>query len=356
MKTLSLLAIATLLLGCSTESKEIPKAEIRPVKLIEISNPSAVSIRGFPAKIAATKQAELAFRVPGQLLEFSLVEGQKVNKGDVLAHLDDRDARNALLNREADFELASADYRRKGELFNRKLISQAEYDLAKAQLKSATAVLENAKDQLSYTQLSAPYAGTIAKVDIENFQMVQANQTILLLQKDSEIDVVIQVPGSLVSTVIQLQVVNGSQGEVRFANQPNKTYRARLKEYATQVTPGTQSYQVVFTLPQPTDIKILPGMSAELMLNIADNTRPLNRAVLPASAIMKRDADGQHIIWIYDDAKGIVSPSVVKLGKVTSEGIEILTGINTGDKVVVAGVLYLSDGLRVKPLRWQRGV
>lgn len=141
-----------------------------------------------------------------------------------------------------------------------------------------------------------------------------------------------------------------------FANQPERSYPALLKEHATQVTTGTQSYEVVFTLPQPEDVKILPGMSAELKLDLSSTGELKTGAILPASAIMKRDEDGKNIVWLYQDDKGSVAPSVVTLGKVTTEGVEILNGVDAGDKVVVAGVQYLSADQLVKPLRWQRGV
>jgi len=355
-KYLPLFIFAALMAGCSTESKEATVPVIRPVKLLDIADLNAASIRTFPAKVAATKQADLAFRLSGHLIDFYLVEGQQVKKGEVLARLDDRDARNTLLNREADHELATADFKRKGELLRRELISQADYDLAKAQLKSATAALASARDQLSYTQLQAPYDGTIAKIAIDNFQMVQANQSILVLQKDSDIDVVIQVPESLAANVTFFKRNSSIQPSVSFSTQPDKHYPVRLKEYATQATPGTQSYEVVYTLPQPSGNNVLPGMSAELTLDVSGEKNQVKSTVIPASAIMKRDVDGLDIIWLYSESSGTVSPQPVTLGEVRTQGIEIISGIAKGDRVVVAGIQYLSDGQQVKPLRWQRGV
>ncbi|ABZ78322.1 efflux transporter, RND family, MFP subunit [Shewanella halifaxensis HAW-EB4] len=354
--SVSLLLLAVLVSGCNAESSEVAPASIRPVKLLEITDINAGSLRTFPAKVAATKQAELAFRLSGHLVEFNLVEGQQVKKAMVLARLDRRDAQNTLLNREADYELAKADFKRKGELLRRELISQAEYDLASAQLKSSKANLASAQDQLSYTELTAPYDGTVAKISIDNYQMVQANQPVLVLQKDSDIDIVIQVPESLASKVTQFNPNAVTQPVVRFANDPSVAYPVLLKEHATQVTPGTQSYEVVFTLARPSNMTVLPGMSAELTMDIAQQKSQALTAILPPSAISKRDQDGLSVVWAFDSKLGKVKQQIVTLGKVTTDGIEIVDGIEVGDKVVVAGVQYLSEGLEVKPLRWQRGV
>lgn len=354
--TLSFIVFTSVLAGCSAESIETPAPTVRPVKLLEVTDVNAGSIRVFPAKVAATKQADLSFRLSGHLVEFAFFEGQHVKKGTVLARLDSRDARNTLLNREADYELAAADFKRKGELLRRELISQAEYDTAQAQLKSSQANLASAQDQLSYTELKAPFDGTIAKISIDNYQMVQANQSILLLQKDRNIDVVIQVPESLASNIARFNPNAVTQPTVRFTTNPELSFPVKLKEHATQVTPGTQSYEVVFTLPQPTDINILPGMSAELTMDVSNSKVSGITSVLPASAISKRDTDGQNIIWTFNADNGKVHSQIVTLGKVTTNGIEVTQGVNVGDKVVVAGVQYLVEDLQVKPLRWQRGV
>ncbi|MEI6894978.1 MAG: efflux RND transporter periplasmic adaptor subunit [Colwellia sp.] len=354
-KTLVVIMITGILTGCDSATFEVALQIIRPVKLIEVTEVNAAVIRSFPAKIAATKQADLSFRVSGQLIDFTLVEGQQVKKGSVLAKLDDRDARNTLLHSEANHELASANYKRMGELLRRQLISPADFDLSKAERKSAAAILANARDQLSYTNILAPYDGTVAKIFIDNYQMIQANQSILILQKDRNIDVVIQVPESMASQAITFNPHAKFQPQVRFSTQPEQAYSVKLKEHATQVTSGTQSYEVVFTLAKPTQINILPGMSAELTLDLSIDSS-LEKTVIPVSAVMKRDIDGESIIWIYHEDTGKVMPQIVTLGQVTTDGIEILTGLNKGDQLVVAGVQYLSAEQKVKPLYWQRGV
>jgi len=353
---LPLLLLTLMISGCATESVETPPPTIRPVKLLTVMDAKMDAIRVFPAKVAATKQANLAFRVSGHLVALSLFEGQQVKQGAVLAQLDNRDATNTLLNREADYELAEADFKRKGELLRRELISVSEYDLAKAQLKSAQANLAYAQDQLSYTELKAPYDGTIAKINMDNFQMVQANQTLLVLQKDNNIDVVIQVPESLASSVTQLNTHSTFVPKVHFANNPQQAYAIHFKEHATQITQGTQSYEVVFTLPRPQSMTILPGMSAEVSIDTSTAQQAQVIAVIPPSAVIKRDIDGKHIVWVFNEARSTVTQHVVTLGGVTTQGIEIISGINIGDHVVVAGVQYLLENQVVKPLHWQRGV
>lgn len=347
--------LPALLSGCSPAESSVQTPAVRPVKLFEVIQLEDGDFRTFPARVAANSRAELSFRISGQLTELALVEGQKVTEGSLLAKLDDRDAHNNLMTREADHELLAADYQRKVELLNRKLISQAEFDSTQAQLKSAKAALAAARDQLSYTRLTAPFSGTIAKRLVDNHQIVQANQGVLTLQNNNLLDVSIHVPEAMAAGLNEYIKQKNFTAKVRFTALEGMEFDAKFKEYSTQVTPGTQAYEVVFSLPQPNNVQLLPGMSAELTLALVKAPNQIS-AIVPVTAIDKRDQDGQVQVWVYQTQSGEVVPTPVTLGRVTNQGIEILGGLNKGDLIVSAGVSQLSTGMKVKPLRWQRGV
>lgn len=356
---LSILPLSVLLSGCSPAESSVQTPPIRPVKLFEVTQLEGGDFRTFPARVAANSRAELSFRISGQLTELALVEGQTVTEGSLLAKLDDRDAYNNLMTREAEHELLAADFKRKVELLNRKLISQSEFDSAQAQLKSAKAALAAARDQLSYTRLTAPFSGTIAKRLVDNHQIVQANQGVLTLQNNNLLDVSIQVPEAMAASLNEYIKQPNFSAKVRFSALEGIAFDARFKEYSTQVTPGTQAYEVVFSLPQPKDIQLLPGMSAELTLALVkatEHSKTPAAAIVPVTAIDKSDQDGKVQVWLYQAQSGEVTPTEVTLGRVTNQGIEILGGIKKGDLIVSAGVSQLSNGMKVKPLRWQRGV
>ena len=374
---LSLVAImlSTVLTGCGEVESAVPKATVtRPVKLMTIDNQATQQIRVFPAKIAASQQADLAFRINGELVKLDLAEGQHVEKGQILAQLDDRDAKNALLNAEANHELADVDFNRKQELYKRKLISKAEFDTAKATLKSAKAALYTARDQLAYTRLEAPFSGTIAKVNLDNHQMIQATQIVLTLQGDKQVDVSIQVPESLLLSLKDVSFDEAFKPMVRF-NAPQTlsleqgftptmtstgqsvTYPVHYKEHASKVSPGSQTYEVVFSLTPPENLNILPGMSAELLLNMSALNRSQQAiSVLPMTAIVRTDSNNETIVWRFDPESQKLESVPVTLGQVRSAGIEVLSGLNSGDQIVAVGASAVKDNMDVKPLRWERGV
>lgn len=359
--SLSILALfisSTVLTGCGfAESAAPQQAKVRPVKLMTIEDVSGQQTRIFPAKVAANQQADLAFRVSGELVNLDLIEGQKVKKGQLLAQLDDRDAKNALMDAEANYELAAVDFKRKKEIYKRKLISKAEYDTARATLKSAKAALATARDQLDYTRLTAPFSGIVAKVERDNHQMIQATQVVLSLQGDQQLDVQIQVPESMLLTLNSKKLDEEYQPLVRFGAQ-GSLYPVTYKEHASKVSPGTQTYEVVFSLNRPESLNVLPGMSAELLLDMSvlnQETAPMI-AVLPQTAIFKSDEEQQTKVWRYDADTQKLESVEVTLGQVRAQGIEVLSGINKGDQIVAVGASVLKQDMDVKPLRWERGV
>ncbi|MGR5147925.1 efflux RND transporter periplasmic adaptor subunit [Photobacterium alginatilyticum] len=323
------------------------------MKLLTIKNTNLEQSRIFPAKIAAHQQAELAFRINGQLVSLSLNEGQRVKKGQLLAQLDARDAKNTLLNAESNYELADLDYKRKRELLKRKLISKSEFDIASASFKASKASLQSAKDYLQYTQIEAPFSGVIAQVSLDNHQMIQAGQTVLTLQSEKQLDVTIQMPESMLIDMNDNQWQSSNQPKVRFSGSA-ATYPVIYKEHASKISPGTQAYQVTFTLSQPAGLNVLPGMSAELLLNSSESSNVI--AVIPVAAVVSDDDSGETLVWSYDTELEKLERRLVTLGRVKRDGVEILSGLKHGDKVVIAGSSQLTENSEVKPLRWQRGV
>ena len=181
------LGLALALWGCSDEpQQDAPMPQ--PVKL-QVVDGGAGALRHYPGKVVATEGSELAFRVSGQLERFPVRAGEQVKKGQLLAALDPSDFRNQLADRQAQYDLAESQYQRGISLRDRGVISEAQFDEIEAKRRQAQAALSLARDNVNYTRLKAPYGGTVARTEVENYQFVQAKQPILYLQGDKNIDI-----------------------------------------------------------------------------------------------------------------------------------------------------------------------
>ncbi|WP_422134063.1 efflux RND transporter periplasmic adaptor subunit [Endozoicomonas sp. ALD040] len=354
----SLVAAVLVLSGCSQPQEE-QKVVTRPVKLFKVEDSNAGNLRQFPAKVYASKEAEISFRIPGELVEFPVKQAEEVKKGQLLARLDDRDIRNELAARQADFDLAETDNKRIKSLYQKKVVSQSELDNSNAKLKSARAALELARDKLKYSVLKAPFDGRVAQTLVENYQFVQAQQAILILEGSNTLDVSIQVPESIVANVREEEVDFSYQPTVTFAGRPGTEYKVSYKEHATRVSPGTQSYEAVFTMPIPEDLTVYPGMGATLTMDLAKVSPGSNGGqhfIVPLSAVLKDNTSGREQVWIYDEHNNTVNPVAVTTGTILQSGIEVTSGLKEGERIVSAGVNRLRPGMTVKPLQRERGL
>ena len=348
-----------LISGCQPDNNEPVEPIVRPVKLFIIQDSTQEQIRKFPGNVTASEEASISFRVPGQLTALLINEAQQVQQGDLLAKLDNTDFQNELANRKASYELARVELERSQSLLKRKVISKAQFDKAQAQFKSNQAALDLATSKLEYTKIHAPFDGRIARVDVENFQFVEAKQTILLLQNNSTVDVHIQIPENIIIQVDAREVDMTYQPYALFNATPQRKFPLVYKEHSTKVTPGTQTYEVVMTMTLPPDLTILPGMTTVVIADLARIFRKkatIDYLLIPLSAILKQDSTGKTIVWSFNRSSKTVKATTVKTGRVTELGVEILNGLESGDVIVSAGVSQLSEGMQVKPLHWERGL
>ena len=400
------------------EEKAEPKV-VRPIKMMSVASTRDALQRRFPGRVRASMRVELAFRVQGPLIELPVEEGKRVKEGDLIARIDPRDydanyrtiqgglanakatlkamrqARpedirrlQANLNQsKAALKLAQAQYDRvmriktadpgavsqgmidkavekkerseaslnktKEELRIGKIGARPEDIQAKeAEIKSLKAQVDFAKLQLDYTTLKAPFSGVVSRRYVDNFQDVRAKQQIVSLDDISSVEILVDVP-----EIIMANVREGGAGDAvaEFAAAPGKQYPMTIKEYATRADPKTQTYQVVFRMPQPDDINVLPGMTATVTGSPRRREQTKEIFVVPAIAVVA-DAAGNPFVWIVDKETMKVSQRPVKTGDLTgTDSIQIPEGLKSGEVIAVSGVSRLREGMQVSDLSKMEG-
>ena len=363
VRTATMATVSLSFLTACSEPVEQQVSVVRPVKLFEVVNQRSQNLREFPAIVAASEEASISFRIPGELMEFPATPAMIVEKGQLLAKLDDRDLRNEVAALQADYDLAASDFHRIQSLRDKKMVSQSDFDNASTRLKASRVKLQLAKDRLSDTVLTAPFAGRIAQTLVENYQSVQAQQPVLILQDHQTLDISIQVPESILTQVQEGRVDPAYQPVVTFAGSPSGSngteYKVSYKEHATRVTPGTQSYEVTFSMPAPQSFTVYPGMGATMAIDVTrvmGNDSSASEFIVPMTAVLKDDSSGQYQVWVYNTETGTVTPRSVTVGRITQSGITVTSGLEDGEQIVSAGLNRLRAGMEVKPLERERGV
>ncbi len=349
-----LLGLSLALWGCG-EEPPVEEVQAQPVKLYTVDSMVEGRLRHYPGKVVATEGSELAFRVSGQLEQLPVRAGEEVKKGQLLAALDPADFRNQLADRQAQYDLADSQYQRSISLFERGVISEAQFDEIKAKRRQAQAALSLARDNVNYTRLKAPYAGTVARTYVENYQFLQAKEPILYLQGNKDIDIEFAVSERFFTNIRQ----DGEdyQPELRFEGAPDKVFKASYKEHEASADDRTQTYIITLTMANPEGIFVLPGMSVDVAIDLSQIMRKASTwPQVPVEAVFNKDDAEGSWVWRFQPQDNTVSAVQVTLGQVVGGGVEITAGLDAGDRIVSAGVHHLKEGQQVRELVKERGL
>ena len=352
MKRYLLCALAVSILvvtlpGCGKKKVEEAAPIVRPVKTVIVEGAEAFN-RTYPGKVQGAKSVNISFRVSGPLLELPAQAGTKVKAGDVLAKIDSRDYDIALIQAKAEFNKADADYGRYQKLYEKDAVALADLDLYRSQRDVAKAKLEDAESAVEDTILKAPFDGQIGRIFVDNFQEVAAKQDILSIYDSKNIEIVIDLPENVVAKFKEgMQASMAASFEVA----PDHSFPLKVKDFSTQADPTTQTYEATLMMPAPEDIKILPGMTASVQLKVAVSDLDMDMKLsIPSIAVFPGDS-GESFVWVIEPDGLIVNKRQITVGGVTgTASIEVLEGLKTGERVVIAGIKQLREGMQVKLL------
>jgi RND family efflux transporter MFP subunit len=356
---LLLIPISMTLMACSQDVPEDVREAIRPVKIFQVQSSDASMMRKFPAQVHSAESAELAFRVSGELQRLPVATGKEVRQGDLLASLDPRDYQILVDDRKARYLLAKSQFQRTNDLFKRQQVSKAQFDQATAELDISNAALAAARSDLSYTQLKAPFSGQVSQRYVENHQPVSAGQKVMMLQVRNLLEVQMQIPESLMANLATDSEQN-YQPEVEFEAIPGKRFLGSYKEHNAQADAATGSFTVTLTLARPPQLNLLPGMSASVHVDLNKIlSNKISIVTIPSQAVFQTEiqAEGSSNaqVWVVQSDM-MLAARTIKVGRLTQSGIEVISGLQAGDKIVAAGVHQAHEGMHVRPWVQERGL
>lgn len=384
---------------------------MRPVKTVVVTPGGDTRTRLFPGKAEAAKRVELGFQVPGVLIELPVREGQTVKRGEVIGRLrpDEFQARLTALQGELDQARAALRALQSGERTEQRLRLESQVRAARAQLANARAQFDrssrlvesrtisrevfdrdnaayqvaqeeyhaaeqmlemgliareediDAKEaairglegrvveanlQLEDATLRAPYDGVIAQRFVEVNQNVTAGQPIVKFQDVDEIEVVVDVPESIMAADLSRADIVEILAE--FSGAPGLQFPAHIEEISQRADPVTQTFQVRVALQSPQGVNVLPGMTSTVTFTYRRANILQNHLVAPITAVAK-NATGQQGVWVIGTDETVAWRSVT-LGAASGGQIEIVEGLAAGDRIAVAGVNFLREGMKVRDL------
>jgi len=343
-----------MLVGCG----DIPidkELDIPRVRVLDLAARTGFGVDGrmfFPAVAIAADRSRLSFRLSGEVISLNVSEGEIVKKGHVIAEIDPNDFKLEVDNTRASYNVANSQYRRSEPLVKKGLLAKSQFDELAAQRMIAKAKYDLAKLRLSFTQLKAPIDGIISRVNVDQYENIQAGEQIVNIHNPHSVDIVVQVADKLFANAPTDAEFRNVQAEVKVSH--DLFYKAKLKEYTTEQNPDTATYSITLTMPMPDDYLILDGTAVE----VAARNAPVGDIqsipiTIPIEAIFNPDGGSldrkNKFVWVLQ-SDNTVKQTRVMTGKVSYKEIQVRNGLHEEDKIVVAGVTRLRDGMVVEPI------
>ena len=339
-------------LGCTPQDKQ-PHQIVRPVKVVRIGDEAAAGVMSFAGEVRARYETTLAFRVSGKMIDRLVEVGDRVHKGQRLARLDSndyqlgRDALNAQLkSARAEQDFARDDLTRYRELLNERVISPAEFDrhdtayiTARERVAVLHAQLNQATNQLQYTDLLADRDGVVTALEAEIGEVVTAGQPIVKLARLDEKEIHIDIPEQRVAEIELHQKVR-----VTLWASGDKQIQARIREIAAAADPASRTYRVKATVLEGQD-EVRLGKTATVWIPVT--TSP--RLAVPLSAVFTPQNEPERPrVWLVNEEASTVRSVPVQLGESLDGEHIVVAGVRSGQLVVSAGVQRLAEGQAVR--------
>lgn len=272
----------------------------------------------------------------GVLTRVLVKEGQFVNKGEVLAKIDDGGLNQQLSQMETQLALAKTTFERQERLWKDKIGSEIQFLQAKANYEAQQKAVNQMKEQLAKTTITAPFSGVIDDVMSEQGQVVSPgmNQLFRIINlKDMFIEA--EIPENYITNIR-----TGSQVNVYFPVL-NDTVTSTIRQVSNYINPNNRTFKIEIAITNENKM-VKPNMTALLSINNYVNDSAL---VLP-QAIISENAEGEKYVYAVKKGKknrNYAEKRVVKIGKTQNGVAEITEGIANGDIIIEEGARIVKE-------------
>ena len=338
-KGLFLLSILLGLIGCNKKENRPTVQPPVKVTVMDVSEGMANNSREYSGTVSSAETTTLSFSVPGTITELYGKEGQKVSKGQLLGKVRNGEYLNAYNIAKAQLDEAQDGYDRLKKLHDANALPDVKWVEIQQKLKQAQNMEEMAQRTLDDANLHSPVSGIITQ------KFADIGQTVIPAQPIYEIisigDLTINIP------VSENEIVNFQLGEtakISFEIESKNIIEGKVTQKSVSADPLTRSYTVKISIPNQ-DGKILPGMIGKAIFPKSEaDTDGQKAVILPSQAVLLNE-DNRWFVWVVNDS--VAERRFVTIGELVSNGVEIISGLNPHDSVIVAGMQKVGSGSKV---------
>jgi RND family efflux transporter MFP subunit len=340
---LALVAVILSLFNRIGAEKEIIAAEKMNAKATKADTnvvtltlaPRTISERiSLPGEVSPWVVLNVPAELPGPITAKHITEGQRVEKNDLLATVDARDAENSLKATQANYEAAAATLGRLKGLYDKQLATRAQLDDAVARVDSLKANLNLDQLRVRRSRIRTPTAGIVNRVFVEVGQYVGVGDPVAGIIQIDRVKVRVGIPESDVGAVRKINTFS-----VRIDALGGRVFEGQKYYLSRTADPAARLYDLQIEVPNP-DHAILPDMFVRVEIVKRQATDAL---AVPLFAVSRSDTGEQ--VYVVEDGVAMARP--VTLGIQEGWIVEVVDGLTAGEALVVVGQRELQDGERV---------
>ncbi len=296
-----------------------------------------------------TRQNVLVYpEVAGTMTKVHVEEGDQVKKGQLLATIDDGGLSNQLIQMKTQLSLAETTYERQKRLWEQKIGSEIQYLQSKTNYESQKAAVEQMESQLRKFSIRAPFDGVVDDVIKDQGTVVAPGGS------GSEVFRVINLSNMYIETAVPesyiTSVTKGKKVKVFFPVL-NETIESYVRETGNYINPNNRSFTVEIPVPNRSG-NVKPNLTARVHINDYRNEDAL---LIPQSAISENSEGEQYaymVTGIDNENVATAKKTIITTGKTQGDVIEVLSGINDGQSIIIEGARSVKDGQEVKILNY----
>ncbi|MBN2693643.1 efflux RND transporter periplasmic adaptor subunit [bacterium] len=351
-----LLLILPFFTSCKKEEVQVFEKKVRPVKYITVKKSELDKKRIFSGMAMPQEQAKISFKIPGTIKKIHVKVGDKVVKNQVLAELDSQiyqlqlqEAIAAQNNVEAQAKHAESAYKRVLALYENQHASKNDlesartsFEMSRAGIKTVQTKIQQAQLQIEYAKIKAPDNGEVAYVIGKENENTGAGYPVVVINYGAKVEIEIGVPESLINLVEM-----NSDVDVLFDSFPEKIFKGKISKIGISPQQNAPTFPVTIELLEEKST-IKTGMIAKVTLDFTNKVKGESKIILPSTSV-QQDISGKfiYIVKKTSDGKGVVEKRAVSIDKLTSQGVEIVSGVTEGEFVITAGVSKIHSGQEV---------
>jgi membrane fusion protein (multidrug efflux system) len=288
--------------------------------------------------LVASNGIDVTAEVSGVVREILFESGQPVAAGDVLVRLDDAVDQAELQGLQAEQKLAQIKYQRLSTLIKERSVSQSDVDEARAELDNMTAQVASKRALIDKKTVRAPFDGRLGIRAVDLGEFVQPGVALVPLQSIERLYVDFTLPERQLP-----RVAIGQRVAVSAAAAPGERFAGRVAAINPGIDVATRTVKLRADLPNPEGI-LRPGMFAEVALE-----QPPREGVITIPRTAISFAPYGDSVFVIDEGEGglTVQRQQVETGNVDGDLVEIVSGLEPGQRIVLAGHQKLRNGQAV---------